>query len=203
MPSGALRGLRQSRRRRSKMSKSSSEQSRRAHVQVLAAELYREHRARLLSIALGNASSRTDAEEALQFALVAFIEKYDPDSGAPPLPWVLLTLKRRCWALHGAHQHVDRSAGQEATPGSGERGFSVASIASEAADSEEAIERAEWLLEARQRLAALKPAERRALVLIAAGYSYREIGEMNAWSHTKVNRSAAEGRTALREALGA
>ncbi len=42
------------------------------------------------------------------------------------------------------------------------------------------------------------PAERRALVLIAAGYSYKEIAEMNQWTLTKVNRCAAEGRAAFR-----
>ncbi len=35
--------------------------------------------------------------------------------------------------------------------------------------------------------------------MIAAGYSYAEIGEMSEWSYAKVNRCAAEGRGALRE----
>jgi DNA-directed RNA polymerase specialized sigma24 family protein len=45
----------------------------------------------------------------------------------------------------------------------------------------------------------LKPAERRAIGLIAAGYSYAEVGEITGWSYTKINRCAAEGRAALRE----
>jgi DNA-directed RNA polymerase specialized sigma24 family protein len=50
------------------MSLSSSEQRRRAQVQVLAAELYREHRERLLRIARRNAANPEDAAEAVQFA---------------------------------------------------------------------------------------------------------------------------------------
>ncbi len=48
-------------------------------------------------------------------------------------------------------------------------------------------------------LATLKPAERRALALLAAGLSYAEIGELCGWTYTKVNRCLAEGRAALRE----
>ena len=51
----------------------------------------------------------------------------------------------------------------------------------------------------RSHLAKLKPSERRALSLLALGYSYREICEQTGWSYTKVNRCLAEGRAALRE----
>ena len=55
------------------------------------------------------------------------------------------------------------------------------------------------MLESRAKLAALKPDERRTLILIAAGHTYREVGEITSWSYTKINRSAAEGRARLRE----
>jgi len=45
----------------------------------------------------------------------------------------------------------------------------------------------------------LKRDERRALSLLAFGYSYREICEQTGWSYTKVNRCLAEGRATLRE----
>jgi DNA-binding CsgD family transcriptional regulator len=48
---------------------------------------------------------------------------------------------------------------------------------------EEALERAEYALDARERLAALKPQEIRALSLLAAGYSYAEIGKLNRWTY--------------------
>ena len=67
---------------------SSVEQYRDVRVQTLAEQLYREHYPRLLRIAVSNAANRTDAEEAVQFAFLAFLQKFDPESGAPPLAWV-------------------------------------------------------------------------------------------------------------------
>ena len=46
--------------------------------------------------------------------------------------------------------------------------------------------------DARVRLAQLKPDERTALTLKAAGFSYAEIGERRDWTYSKVNRSLAE-----------
>jgi RNA polymerase sigma factor (sigma-70 family) len=176
----------------------STEQQGRERVHVLAEELYRERYHYLLRIATRNAANREDATEAVQFAFAAFIEKYNLDSGSPPLGWLTLTLQRRCWALRRVW-HLDRSAGQEAVSGSEGPGFSIADLPAQTAGPGETIERAEYVLEARQRLAQLKPAERRALGLIAAGYSYREVGEITGFSYTKINRCASEGRARLRE----
>ena len=52
-------------------------------------------------------------------------------------------------------------------------------------------------------LASLKPAETRALVLQAAGRSYRDIEADTGWTSTKVNRTLTEGRAALRQRLAA
>ncbi|HEX3318456.1 MAG TPA: hypothetical protein VHR88_10580 [Solirubrobacteraceae bacterium] len=52
-------------------------------------------------------------------------------------------------------------------------------------------------------LAALKPAESRALVLQAAGRTYAEIEGETGWTHTKVNRALTEGRAAFRARLAA
>jgi RNA polymerase sigma factor (sigma-70 family) len=49
-------------------------------------------------------------------------------------------------------------------------------------------------------LAALKPAQQRALVLHAAGYTYDEIADLTASTRTAVNRRITEGRAALRTA---
>jgi DNA-directed RNA polymerase specialized sigma24 family protein len=108
-----------------------------------------------------------------------FIRHFDPDRGAPPLAWLTLTQKRECWAK--GRRSVARCAAQEGDP-----------------SPDRHLERAEWVLEARQCLARLKLAERRVLFQIGAGYSYAEVGEMNGWTPTKVNRSAAEGRARLR-----
>jgi Putative zinc-finger len=52
-------------------------------------------------------------------------------------------------------------------------------------------------------LAALKPAETRALVLQAGGRSYAEIEAETGWTHTKVNRALTEGRAAFRAHVAA
>jgi hypothetical protein len=52
-------------------------------------------------------------------------------------------------------------------------------------------------------LASLKPAETRALVLQAAGRSYRDIEAETGWTSTKVNRALTEGRATLRQQLAA
>jgi RNA polymerase sigma factor (sigma-70 family) len=141
----------------------STDQPSRERVKALAEQLYRERRRYLLRIALRNAAGPADAEEAVQEAFAAFIRAFDPDGGAPPLAWLTLTLKRECWAKR--RKTLRLSAGQEP-------------IAVEAPGPEQSIERAEAVVKARERLALLKSAERRALGLIAAGYTYREVGEI-------------------------
>jgi len=174
---------------------STTEQQRRNQVQALAEQLYRERYDYLLRIAAKHAANREDAEEAVQFSFAAFIDKFDPASGSPLLGWLTLTVERHCWAAR-RRAHLDRSAGQEAAPDSAGRSFAAESIPSGDAGPEQLVELVE---DARTRFAALKPAERRALSLIAAGFSYAEIGAMNEWTYTKTNRCAAEGRARLRE----
>jgi DNA-directed RNA polymerase specialized sigma subunit, sigma24 homolog len=169
-----------------------------SEVRQLANEIYAERREYLLSIARNNATGEAEAEEALQEAFVSFIRHFDPERGAPPMAWLTLTLKRQCWAKRRA-QHLDRHLGQEAERGGEELGSFLESIHSPSSGPEELVlKRAE----ARTRLGRLKPDERTALLLQAAGFSYREIGERRGWSYTKTNRCIAEGRAALGQ-LGA
>jgi DNA-directed RNA polymerase specialized sigma24 family protein len=172
-----------------------AEPQNRSEVRRLATELYREKRSYLLSIARANATGNADAEEALQEAFIAFIRHFDPDRGAPPLAWLTLTLKRQCGAKR-RKAHLDRYVGQEAERGGGELGFVLESIPSPTSGTEElAVKRDE----ARRRLGRLKPDQRAALLLQAAGFSYEEIGVGRGWSYTKVNRCVNEGRAALRQ----
>ena len=180
------------------MHASSAEPGRRARVQALAERLYRERYDYLLRIATKNAAKRGDAEEAVSEALASFIRAFDPDCDAPPLAWLTLALKRQCWATYRRVQ-LDRRHRHEVVSDPGDAGVSVDSICSDLPGSEQLLEAAECCSEARRLLAQLKPAERRALLLIAAGYSYVEIGAINGWTFTKVNRSLAEGRARLRQ----
>ena len=52
---------------------------------------------------------------------------------------------------------------------------------------------------AERELPRLKPQERRALGLLAAGHSYKEICAITGWTYTKVNRCVTEGRRRLRD----
>jgi RNA polymerase sigma factor (sigma-70 family) len=174
----------------------STEQRSRERVQFFADKLYRERYHYLVRIARRNGAG-DDADDAVNDAFAAFIDKFDPASGSPPLGWLTLTLQRRCWAINRSRR-LDRRAGQWVDRDSGEPRFSITNIPAQTAGPEETVERAEYVLEARERLAALKPAERLALGLIAAGFSYKEIGEMNQWTYTKTNRCINEGRARLR-----
>jgi RNA polymerase sigma factor (sigma-70 family) len=172
-----------------------AEKQSRAEVRQLAAQLYCERRDYLLRIARANGANHADAEEALQEAFVSFLRAFDPTHGAPPLAWLTLTLKRECWAKR-RNAHLDRYAGQESERGGEELGLVLESIPSTAPGPEQRVLERE---NARARLARLKPDQRTALILCAAGFSYREIAKRRGWTYTKVNRSIAEGRAALRK----
>ena len=163
-------------------------------VRNLAEELYTTNRGYLLSIARRHAHTEPDAHEALHEAFASFLSHFDPGRGAPPLAWLTLTLKRQCWRQR-REARLDRQLGQEADRHRGERGSFVDELVSvEAGPAERIIERDDG----RWRLERLKAAERVALGLRAAGYSYEEIAERCGWSYTKVNRCLSEGRAALR-----
>lgn len=165
----------------------------------IAEELYQQHHDRLLALARRNTSSADDAEEALHDAFLLFIHHYDVSDGSPPIAWLTLTLKRRCWAIYKAQRRValappPRSADEE----------SEDDLLEQIPDSgqlpDEAAEQAETVALVRRQLARLKPAERRALALLALGYSYKEIVKITGWTYTKVNRCIREGRATLRSA---
>src|SRR6201999_1868409 len=64
-------------------------------------EIYAKRRGHLLSVARHNSACEADAEEAGQYAFLAFIESYDPARGSPPIAWLTLTMKRACWRARG------------------------------------------------------------------------------------------------------
>jgi RNA polymerase sigma factor (sigma-70 family) len=169
---------------------------RRSRAQTLAAHLYSTQHRRLLAIGKRNSSSTEDAEEALHDTFILFINHFDPDTGAPPLAWLTLTLKRRCWATYRRQQLLQR---QEPVPTDS---ANPSSHSNELLDpsrlpDELAVVSAN-VSEARHKLSQLKHDERRALSLLAIGYSYREICNATGWTYTKVNRCISEGRARLR-----
>lgn len=170
---------------------------RRARTEAIAEQLYAAHHPRLLAIARRNSTSIEDAEEALQDAFLLFIDHFDPAEEAPPLAWLTLTLKRRCWAL---------SKERRSRSGDGRRALAtlsqavLESLPDLRRSPDEAAEASETVEQLRRRLTHLKPDQRKALGLFALGYSYREIATTMHWTYTKVDRCIKEGRATLREA---
>lgn len=167
-----------------------------ASVQTIAAQIYEQRREKLLRIARRHGGVRVDPEEAVQEALALFLAHYDPESGAPPFPWLSLTLRRLCWAERDRRRHAGRIGDTpDALGAPDEPWWREHRLAVEPEDPAGRLDRAG---ETRERMARLKPDERRALSMIAFGYSYAEIGKRSGWTYTKVNRCVAEGRAALR-----
>jgi RNA polymerase sigma factor (sigma-70 family) len=171
---------------------------RRAQNARLLEELIASHGALLRRQAARHSKLATDTEDALHDAYALFLERYH--GRLPALPYLLTTIKHSAWALgRGPTRRHERSAQGMLGPDSdldpmerfSEDGPGPEALAERHAETER------W----RAAMLALKPDERRALLLLGAGLSYREIGELNEWTYTKVNRCVAEGRAALRSRL--
>lgn len=167
-----------------------SESVRCSGAAAIAERLYAENSKRLLKLARRNCASHEDAEEALHDALLIFIERFDPECGSPALPWLTTTLKRRCWAIYGRRRGL-----AEVLARAGADGATV----NEARTVEELAEAGERAAAVGRELKALRPEERRALALLAVGYSYREIGARCGWTPKRVDRCLQRARAKLRE----
>jgi RNA polymerase sigma factor (sigma-70 family) len=135
-----------------------------------------------------------DAEDAYQRALEILLVKAPSDRPRELIRWMKTVVKHEALAIR---RYRERMLGV-----SGEGGDDpIARIASSGAGPGECLERGEQVARSREALQALKPAELRSLTLLAAGCSYVEIGEITGFSHTKVNRTLAEGRERFRRTL--
>jgi RNA polymerase sigma factor (sigma-70 family) len=136
-----------------------------------------------------------DAEDAYQRALEILLTKA-PLCEQPRLAaWMHTVTKREAMAVRRAR---DRLLGAQPPAREGES-FELDSLPGERPGPAERAERRERVARSAEALAALKPQERRALVLKAEGYSYAEIQRIEGWTYTKVNRCMAEGRKAFLE----
>jgi RNA polymerase sigma factor (sigma-70 family) len=154
-----------------------------------AAALVAEHDAALRRTARRHSLCAADAEDAYQRALLVALRKAPDVDTAALARWMHVVTRREAWAVRRARE---RAIGSADVP---------RSLAGPGPEPAELAERRERVVLAARALATLKPAERRALALLAAGLSYAEIGELTGWSFTKVNRCLAEGRAALRERM--
>ena len=127
-----------------------------------------------------------DADDALQRALEVLLTKAPALDRDRLAAWMTVVTRREAHAVRRSRECFAAAPDPlDDTP-------------SDRPGPAEQAERRERVAEARLALAALKPAERLAIVLQAEGYSYAEICALCGWSYTKVNRSLAEGRQRLR-----
>jgi RNA polymerase sigma factor (sigma-70 family) len=125
-----------------------------------------------------------DALDAYQRALEIFLRRADSVQPETEVAWLRVVIKHEALAI--------RRARSESV--SGEEPDLDAQVEPTQRPLDEQVAGGERVSRSAEALRALKPDERRALILKAQGYSYQEIGEHFGWTYTKVNRSITEGR---------
>jgi RNA polymerase sigma factor (sigma-70 family) len=135
-----------------------------------------------------------DAEDAYQRALEILLVKAPSERPRELIRWTKTVVKHEALAIRRQRERL-LSVAADGIEDPIER------LPARGAETDERIERREDIARSREALQALKPAELRALTLLAAGYSYAEIGEITGFTHTKVNRCLAEGRERFRRLL--
>ncbi|MGH2988551.1 MAG: RNA polymerase sigma factor [Solirubrobacterales bacterium] len=140
-----------------------------------------------------------DAEDAYARAVEILLTKAPP-CGPPRLAaWMQTVTKREAMAVRRSRERLLSATAPN--PDHEPRGMD--SFPGHRPGPADRAERRERVARSAEALAALKPQERRALVLKAEGYSYAEIQELCGWTYTKVNRCMAEGRKAFLERFAA
>ena len=134
-----------------------------------------------------------DADDAYQRALEIVLTKAPTTDLRELIRWTQTVTKHEALAVRQAREKL--LGYQRAREGAEDP---MALIPAASAGPDEQVERREDIARSREALQALKPAELRALGLLAEGYSYVEIGERTGWSQTKINRLLAEGRARFR-----
>ncbi len=173
-----------------------SDNSRRAENASLLERLIGDHRSLLLRQAANHSQRSPDAEDALQDAYTLFIEPYH--GRLPALPYLMTTIKHSAWAIGRSGRARERH--QSRATARVDPGHDPWELVPDPGSGPEALaERHEEVERRRAAILALKPDQRRALLLFGAGLSYDEIAALNGWTWTKVNRCVAEGRAALRK----
>jgi RNA polymerase sigma factor (sigma-70 family) len=140
-----------------------------------------------------------DADDAYQRALEIVLTKAPTTDARDLIRWTQTVTKHEALAVR---QGREKLLGGNRTRG--DRGIAadpVAQIPATGEGPDELAERSEAIARSREALRSLKPAELRALSLLAEGYSYAEIGKLTGFSQTKINRVLAEGRNRFRSML--
>jgi RNA polymerase sigma factor (sigma-70 family) len=164
-----------------------------------AIETYSRHQTTLRRTARRYSLCADDADDALQRALEILLRKAPSQDPRELIRWTQTVVKHEALAVRRERERIlSGPAAQQPEPG---REDWVALIPAKGDGPPERAERREAIARSREALQALKPQELRALTLLAEGYSYVEIGEITGYSHTKINRSLAEGRERFRKLI--
>ena len=137
-----------------------------------------------------------DADDAYQRALEIVLTKAPTTDARDLIRWTQTVTKHEALAVRQGREKLLGGCGRRS-------GYEVAAdpvalIPAPGEGPAERAERSEEVARSREALRSLKPAELRALSLLAEGYSYAEIGQMTGFSQTKINRVLAEGRNRFR-----
>jgi len=162
-----------------------------------AMEMIARYETALKRTALRYSISPEDAEDAYQRALEIALTKAPTTELRELVRWTQTVTKHEALAVRQGREKLLGRQPQRAHADHDP----VAAIPARAAAPDEQVERREAVARSREALRTLKPAELKALGLLAEGYSYAEIGAMTGYSPTKVNRVLAEGRARFRTLL--
>lgn len=162
--------------------------------------LMREHGARFLHQARFHSERPQDAEDALGDACVQFLLHFEGGDVEEARRWMLVVVKRCAWAI-ARRRRERRAVVEEVSTQRIEADLGV-EPAEEGRGPGELIEATEQVAGFVAALGMLKPDERRALILLALGYSFEEIAAIEGWTYSKVKRSTYEGRLRLRRMFG-
>ena len=164
-----------------------------------ACDLLSTHGAALRRTARRVSICEADAEDAIGRSLEICLTRVPEDLAPGHLAgWMHVVTRREALAIRRQRERLLSGSGSEVE---GEAGCvdALDRLSGSGADPLDVMLRTERVAERAALLDRLKPQERLAITLQAAGYSYAEIRELCGWTFTKVNRCLAEGRARLRE----
>jgi RNA polymerase sigma factor (sigma-70 family) len=153
----------------------------RAEIEPAALDLIRRRGAEILSTARRYALTPEDAEDAYQRGLEILLTKAPSTHEDDLVPWLKTVVKHEAFALRKQRErHGVPTDQDELTP--------------DRRETHDHVERIDKLQRGAEALKHLKPAEVQCMLLLAEGYSYKQICEATGFSYTKVNRCLHEGR---------
>ena len=166
----------------------------------VAVELIRNHDRPLRWTARRYSICTDDAEDAYQRGIEILLSKAPTTDVRQLLPWARTVIKHEALAIRKTRERTLARPGHPSDDDQVDEDW-VQLIPSTGDGPDELAVRRERVARSREALSLLKPAELKALTQLAEGFSYQEIGDMNQWSRTKVNRCLAEGRARFRSAF--